>query len=381
MYAIFSLIGLCALAIMLGLFYRPATILFFLSFSYVELIDKSNYLNHYYFVSIISLLLIFVPANRSFSLDVWRKPELALDKVPAWTINIFKFQLALVYFFAGLAKLNSDWLFRAMPLRIWLPAQSHAPLIGWLFNYKWSAYVFSWCGALYDLTVWFFLLYRPTRILAYLAVIAFHIMTAVLFQIGMFPYIMILATLIYFSPEFHENLLNRLRSLLGYQKEAGQLLPSGNPLGRRLVLAFLIPFMAFQLLFPFRYLLYPGNLFWTEQGYRFSWRVMLMEKAGYAVFHVADSASDKAEQVRNYDYLTKNQEKMMSTQPDMILQFAHIIREDYKNKGYVDPVVTVESYVTLNGRRSKTLIDPTVNLSTVEHSIRHKSWIVPMQQE
>src|SRR5690606_5724759 len=78
-----------------------------------------------------------------------------------------------------------------------------------------------------------------------------------------------------------------------------------------------------QITFPFRYLAYPGKLFWTEEGYRFSWRVMLMEKAGYAIFHITDPESGRSWEANNYDFLTPNQEKMMATQPDMILQFAH----------------------------------------------------------
>ena len=77
---------------------------------------------------------MFVPAHRSFSMDVLRNPALEVATAPAWTINIFKLQLGIVYFFAGLAKLNPDWLFDAMPLRIWLPANAHLPVIGWLLE-------------------------------------------------------------------------------------------------------------------------------------------------------------------------------------------------------------------------------------------------------
>ncbi len=105
MYILYALLLLSALGIMLGCFYRWSATLFFLLFTYVELIDKTYYLNHYYFVSIIGFLLIFVPAHRSFSVDALRQKNRTLDKVPAWTINIFKLQLGFVYFFAGIAKL------------------------------------------------------------------------------------------------------------------------------------------------------------------------------------------------------------------------------------------------------------------------------------
>lgn len=390
MYGLFFLVGLSALGIMLGYRYRIASVLFFLSFTYIELIDKTNYLNHYYFVSIISFLLMFVPAHRAFSLDVWRKPALKVDQVPAWMVNIFKLQLAIVYFFAGAAKLNPDWLLNAMPMKIWLPANTHLPLIGWLFDYDITAYLFSWAGALYDLTIAFFLMYKPTRVFAYVSVIIFHMLTYLLFQIGMFPFIMILSTLIFFSAEFHEK-------LIGYAKNVAQRLQalfsvkhsttiSRDQRQSRLTLkrstnyiigAILGLHFLFQILLPLRFTLYPDNLFWNEEGYRFSWRVMLMEKAGHAVFQVQNPETGKSWEVQNYKHLTENQEKMMSTQPDMILQFAHYLEEQYQQQGIEDVKITVDARVTLNGRRSRPMIDPNVDLTKKERGFAHKNWILP----
>ena len=101
----------------------------------------------------------------------------------------------------------------------------------------------------------------------------------------------------------------------------------------------------------------PGHLFWTEQGYRFSWRVMLMEKAGYANFKVVDAKSGKRFYVDNTDFLTVQQEKMMSTQPDMILQYAHFLGDHFNSQGHQNLEIYVESYVALNGERSKPFID------------------------
>lgn len=383
MYGLFTVMALSAAGIMLGWYYRLSSILFFLSFTYVELIDKTNYLNHYYFVSLVSFLMIFLPAHRYFSLDVLRKPDLETSIVPAWTINIIKFQLGLVYFYAGLAKLNTAWLFDAMPLKIWLPANSGLPVLGTLFNYEWTAYAFSWFGAIYDLSIVFFLLYGATRLWAYGAVLAFHLMTAALFQIGMFPYIMILSTLVFFSHDFHQKIIESISTALRsfFRFESGKRWENPKTLRTpKPMLFFLSIYVVFQLAFPFRYLAYPGDLFWTEQGYRFSWRVMLMEKAGYTVFNVSDTESGKQEQVMNYRYLTENQEKMMSTQPDMILQFAHFLEGIYLEKGFVDPEITVESYVTLNGKRSRLFIDPSVDLTKEIDSFAHKSWVLPLNQ-
>ncbi len=194
MYTVFVVMATAALFILLGLFYRAATIVFFITFVYVELLDKSYYLNHYYFVTLISFLLLFVPAHRYWSLDVLRKPGLKVTRVPAWTVDIFRLQLFLVYFFAGLSKLNHDWLIDAEPLRIWLPAYG-----GW-WRQLWVAYTMSWAGALFDLSIGFLLWWGRTRLAAYVLVVLFHVLTAMLFKIGMFPYIMIAATLVFFEP-------------------------------------------------------------------------------------------------------------------------------------------------------------------------------------
>jgi hypothetical protein len=108
---------------------------------------------------------------------------------------------------------------------------------------------------------------------------------------------------------------------------------------KSLLYSFLVVYVSFQLLFPWRYMLYPGNLFWTEEGYRFSWRVMLMEKAGTATFYVKDRKSGREGIVINSEFLNRHQEKQMAFQPDMMLQFAHYCmiatkRRDFKTRSY-----------------------------------------------
>lgn len=379
MYGLFTLMALSALGLMLGLWYRLSAMLFFLSFTYVELIDKTNYLNHYYFVSVVALLLVLVPAHRHFSLDALRKPHTWASHVPRWAVLIFQLQLGLVYFYAGVAKLNPDWLLEAMPLRYWLPAHTHLPLIGPLLDEVWVAYLFCWFGAIYDLTIPFLLSWRKSRPLAYFTVVVFHVLTAVLFQIGMFPYIMMASTLIFFSPRFHEKLLHTLRRLAKVQP-----LPRprfAEPKAQPVLLYLLMLHFAVQVLLPWRFALYPGKLFWTEQGYRFSWRVMLIEKAGTAFFYVRDPRTGNETEINNRDYLTVNQEKMMATQPDMLLQYAHMLQKAYAERGINGAQVRAEVYVTMNGRGSRLFIDPTVNLAAEQESFRHKPWILPLQTE
>lgn len=382
-YLIFAICAISALLIALGYKYRLSIILFFLSFTYIELMDKTTYLNHYYFISILSFLMIFLPAANYFSMDAKKQPEKAFQYIPNWTIDSIKLLIGIVYFYAGLAKANSDWLFRAMPLKIWLPANYDLPFLGDLLQQEYIHYFFSWFGFIYDLSIPFLMFYRPTRKLGFFLIVVFHLATRILFPIGMFPYIMIVSALIFFNYKFHEKILTFITNLFSID---ASVFNTGKTLkfavfSKKVRLAVLSLFFAIQILFPWRYFLYPGELFWTEEGFRFSWRVMLMEKAGYVQFKVKDTQTGKWFYVDNSDFLTSFQEKQMSFQPDFILQYAHYLADHFKSQGHRNLAIYVESYVALNGRRSQPYINPDVNLLEYEDSFQHKTFILPFTDE
>ncbi|KXJ04896.1 hypothetical protein AC249_AIPGENE2588, partial [Exaiptasia diaphana] len=83
---------------------------------------------------------------------------------------------------------------------------------------------------------------------------------------------------------------------------------------------------------PFRYMMYPGDLFWNQEGFRFSWRVMLMHKEGHATFYVRDAETGRESEINNAKFLTRTQEDQMATQPDMILQYAQILKDYYDGR-------------------------------------------------
>lgn len=371
LYAIHILLIISAIGIMFlsGWAYRVAAILLFLSFTYTELIDLSYYLNHYYFVSLICFILIFLPANISLFAD------LSKQKVRRSALLILQFQIAVLYIYAGLAKINHDWLIEALPLKIWLPANDTIPILGPLFAWKLSPYLFSWFGMLYDTFIIFFLLYSRTRIFAYLTVIIFHLLTGILFQIGVFPLVMMGITTLFFSTQWH---IRFIRTFVPFRNNK-TLYTSPHP-SPSLFHYGLLLFIVFQLVIPWRYLLYPGNLFWTEEGYRFSWRVMLMEKAGTATFYVKDTQTGREGVVVNSDFLNIHQEKQMAMQPDMILQFAHFLGQEYEKRGVYKPEVRAEVYVTLNARPSQLLIDPNRDLMKEHDLLTPKNWILPYQK-
>ena len=428
-YLIFGIAFVSALMLMVGWKYRLAAIAFFLSFTCIELMDKTTYLNHYYFVSLLSFVLIWLPAADYFSVDKGADETVT---VPRWTINCLKVFVGVVYFYAGLAKLNSDWLIDAQPLAIWLPAKYDIPLLGNLMQQLWVHYAFSWAGAAYDLFIVFFLLWRPARPFAFAAVVIFHVLTRVLFPIGMFPYIMIVSALIFFDARFHQRLLDLLK-LRPFSSTATPVLPASSsktttpatsstsaspptpvspasssktatsaspptpdyplptthyPLNKAQpqvqrkftgsqVVVYTV--LALHLILPWRYLMYPGELFWTEEGYRFSWRVMLMEKAGYLTYKIEDPATGKRSTIDPDAYLTTFQNKQLATQPDFILEFAHHLASLHRQEDGTLPAVYAESYVALNGRGSQVYVDPEVNLTKITEDTPRTEWLMPFE--
>ena len=384
MYVPFILLIISSISIMLGLFYRWGALIFFVCFTYIELLDKSNYLNHYYFVSLIAFLMIWLPANARFSLDATFFPSVAHKRMYQWQSGILKFQLAVVYIFAGIAKVNSDWLFEAQPLKPWLQAHHNIPLIGGYLQQDWVAYLFSWTGCLYDLFIVFFLLSARFRPFAYFFVVFFHFVTWYLFPIGIFPWVMIFSTLIFFSDQFHEGILRRLGSVTLLQKKEN---PLAKP--RKLVRIAILVFVLIQLLVPMRHILYKGDLFWNEEGFRFSWRVMLMHKEGNATFYLVDKKTGRESEIPNSDFLTPTQEDQMATQPDMILQYAHMLKQhfdgqvleygDYKFP-IEDPEIHAEIHVSLNGRTSQLFVDKKHDLSELPYNLYHRNWLEPLKK-
>ena len=377
MYAVYVVLCICAACIAFGLFYRLSACLFFLLFTYVELLDKAFYLNHYYLVSLLTFWMALVPAHHWYSLDVRLFPRIKSSSCSNWHILIFKVQLSVVYFFAGLAKVNSDWLFRAQPMATWLPSKYELPILGRWVHLKATAYLFSWAGCAYDLFVWLFLWVKKTRKVAYFFVVVFHVLTGILFpRIGMFPYIMIISTIIFFSSDWHQKLLNYLPYGSPMPEDTSNIRQPSTT--RKMIQLALALYLLIQLYLPFRYVFFAGNLFWQEQGYRFSWRVMLMEKNGYTSIIVRDPMENMQREVDQDAFLTPFQKKQMKSQPDMILQFARYIGDQfYLEKGY-KPEVYVSSRMSLNGRRSQWFTNEKIDVYNTP-SPRKQGWIIPLQ--
>ncbi len=362
LYAHFVALGVAALFVTLGLFHRISTIAFLVLFAYVELLDVATYLNHYYAITIVALLLACVPAANVMSVDAWlakRRGRPLPEDVPFAAVFVFRAQLAIIYFFAGLAKLGSDWLFHAEPMTTWLLGRSDLPIVGTWLAQPWMAFAFSWAGVAFDLTIPLWLSIARTRPIAYAAVVVFHVATALLFPIGMFPWVMIGLTPIFFAPD--------------WPRAGGVVvLAAPAPLGLAPTLA-IAAWLTLEVALPLRHHFYAGDVLQTEEGFRYSWMVMIVERQGFTTFRVV--GDDGIERDRSPDDLTELQRRMMATQPDLILEYAHHVRDEYASRG--EPVrVYVDAFVSTNGHPRRRLIDPSVDLAAVEDSIFGFSWVL-----
>ncbi len=231
----------------------------------------------------------------------------------------------------------------------------------------------SWGGAIFDLTIFGWLTWRRSRPFAYAAVVGFHLMTGVLFQIGMFPWIMIVATTVFFEPSWPR----RWTPQHWWPSSSSRPSEGLRPAASSTVVYGLALHLAVQLLLPLRALAYPGRTAWHEQGFRFGWRVMLIEKTGMVQLRVRDPATGRRWRIDPHDDLTALQVKMMSTQPHMILAYVHVVAERFAQRGIGPVEVYVDAWASLNGRRSRRLVDPDVDLAQQRDTLAPKPWIVP----
>lgn len=390
MSTLFISLVLAALLIILGRWYRWATTFFAFGFTYVFLLEKAHYLNHAYLFCWLSFIMIFLPADRNFSWHVWRQPEKRLDTIPFWCLLVLRFLIGVVYFFGGVAKINGDWL-RGIPLVDWMDYKSSAPVIGPILGLSWTPYIMAYVGLFLDLTIAFFLLNRRTRPWAFGFAICFHLLNMLIFNIGIFPYLSISLTALYFSPEFPRKIINWLavrlswidRLVKGWQERMHTAASTNtnswqvDPRFRKPILISLIFLSAFHILVPLRHHLFPGNVAWTEEGHRYSWRMMLRSKQGRGYFRVVDE-NGASETIQPQDLLSNRQERKLYTHPDMILQFAHYLRDQRVQKGKKVSVFA-EVEARLNDHPYQTYIDPSVDLAAEKWSyFEHSHWILPL---
>lgn len=422
--SLFFIVGfLLGIAVALGWRFRLTAPLFTLAFCYMFLLEKAHYLNHGYFFCWLAALLVFTPAWREFSLDVKRQPAEWSPTTPRWALLLFPSMMGIVYFYGGIAKLSSDWLLHAQPLQQWLQYKASKPVIGPLLALPETAYFMAWGGFLLDSSIAFFLLHKRLRWWALAAAIFFHATNHLIFNIGIFPYLSLVLTSLFFEPFWPRNFVNWLAarfkrvqrwqeawkkkvadapahqrsdySQLGQSPSLNHTYTYHNPFWGELpyyrgvtpginrqkqIKTSLLALFALHLLLPLRHHFFASDVAWSEEGHRYSWRMMLRSKTGSGDFKVLVYKAGQPKQegiveadssytVQTKKLLTKQQHRKLYTHPDMILQFAHHLAAKWQQQGD-SCVVYANTKVKLNKGKYQDYIDPEADLANL-----HWDWL------
>ncbi|WP_452226803.1 HTTM domain-containing protein [Lacinutrix cladophorae] len=369
MYFYYLIMGLFGFLIMIGYKYRFSVIMFTLMWTTTYLMQKASYNNHYYLLILLSAIMAFLPANKYYSIDAKQNPEIQSNSMPQWCSWVFILQMFIVYTYGSIAKIYPDWL-DASVMEIFMSGKKHYHIIGDFLQQKWLHYFLAYGGILYDGLVVPFLLYKPTRRIAFLGSIFFHLFNSIVFQVGIFPYLALGFSLFFFNPKTIKNIFFKKKE---FYEDAEIIEPKFK---KSLIAVFSIYFI-FQLALPLRQHFIKDNVLWTEEGHKMSWRMMLRSKKAHISFKVRDKEENKTVFVKLDDYLSRKQKRLISTHPDVMWQFAQKLKKEYTKKGK-DISVFITCNVSVNGRPYEKLINSEVDIAAVPwNTFKHSEWILP----
>jgi hypothetical protein len=367
MYFYFIAMGVFGLAIMLGYRYRIAIISYTILWAGVYFMQKTAYNNHYYLLLLISFLMIFLPSNSYASLDVRQNRIKEENTMPYWISLLFIIQVAIVYVFASIAKFYPDWLDGTFTRNL-LADSTNVITLKKLFLQKWFYLFIAYMGIIFDLLIVPLLLFKKTRMLALLASLTFHLFNAIFLEIGIFPFFALTFALFFYEPETIRSVF--LRRKTSIETDNGH----SNYYGKKIVYFLIIPYLIIQLLLPLRHHFIEGDVLWTEEGHRLSWRMMLRERNGFIHIRIKDL---KTGEESLYDYrknLTDKQIQNLATKPDFIWQYCQYIKKEFKGK---EIAIFIDCKNSINRKEYKTLIDPKFDMAKAKWDyFRHNEWLL-----
>ncbi len=370
MYFYFAIMAVFGFLIMLGYKYRWSMLVFAILWAGVYFMQKASYNNHYYLLMILSFVMVLVPANGYLSLDVKQNAEQKKSYFYNWQKWLIVGLMSIAYIFGGINKIYPDWL-RAIPVQQFMVGKQHYFLIGDILQERWVHYALSYLGMLFDGLIVFALLYKPTRKIAFIIAMFFHAFNAIIFQVGIFPFLSLAFCLFFFEEKLIRNIFLKTKKL---HKETSLEIPK---YANVIKWGFVI-FMIIQVALPLRHWFIKDNVLWTEEGHRLSWRMMLRAKSGIINYEVVDKATGKSKIINYRKMVSPKQAGMLSTKPDVIWQFVQRLKEKYKAEGKTIEVYATHSKLSVNGKKYYPFINPKIDLASVKWDFfKHSNWILP----
>ncbi|WP_037574891.1 HTTM domain-containing protein [Sporocytophaga myxococcoides] len=367
MYFYYATMSLLGLAIAAGLFFRLASILFAFMWWGSYLMQKAHYNNHYYLMVLLAFLMIIIPAHKRLSLDIKRGAVAEEKTCSTWCHYILVFQISIVFVFAGIAKVNPDWL-AMKPLSYKFDECSYWPIVGPLFRSDLMKYLIFYGGLCFDLFIVPLLLWSKTRKYAVIMAVFFNLFNAIVFQVGTFPFLMIGALVLYFPPSAIAEVLFKAKT---------ESIPLLKVEEKGTAIAYiLIIYAMIQIYLPLRHWHYEGDVNWNEEGYSMAWRMMLNSKHGDLSFIIKDAQGRMLMHDYPQNKISIGQYHSMCSDPDMIWQYVQYLKREMEEKGEKSVQIFADSHLSLNGRALQTFINSDVNLAEVEwEHFSHSYWI------
>lgn len=370
MYVLYIFLAIIAIGITLGYRMRLCLMIFIIGFTYVFMCDIVYTLNKFYLFLWFAFILLFTGADKALS---FAKEESKSKWVPYWQIFIFQFLFALIYTYSGISKLNPDWLFHAEPLMIFL---KYKIPFKWMSDevYQYAAFTFTYCGMIFDLTISGLLVYNNrTRVIGHILQITFHSLNFVLLGIGSLSIFAAILTMLLFP-------LPWVRRKLKLETTVTNEVMDLSPKRMKWITSGLVALMIFHIMLPHRHYITDNNVNWTEKGHRFSWRLMTRTKRGStSLFFVSSDQTEKPIRIKPKEILTRRQYRKMSAETDLVITFAHYLRDKYKKEGHTNIKVTSNIMTKLNGRNKRHLIDPKLDLAKVSRSVFKDNVSTPLE--
>lgn len=369
MYVYYVLMGIFGIFVMLGFKYRFSMLAYAILWTGAYLMQKSSYNNHYYLMMLLCYIMAFLPANRWFSLDAKINPQIKSPSMPRWVLLILILQVWIVYTYASVAKFYPDWLDASVAGQL-MAGKKDYWLVGGFLQLDWVHWVIAYMGIFFDMLIIPLLLWRRTRVIAFVISVFFHLFNSFIFHIGIFPYMSIAFALFFFSPEILKKWFLPKKKLY----TEGEIIV---PKHRNLLIGVLSIYFIIQIGLPLRHWFFQDDVLWTEEGHRLSWRMMLRSRSGTLKVFVADKENGER---KPYDYakiLGGRQDIVVMSKPDLMWQLAQKIKKLEAEKGR-DVAVYMEAYISINHGPYHPFTNPNVDLAAEKwHPFKHSEWILP----
>ncbi|XP_008422324.1 vitamin K-dependent gamma-carboxylase [Poecilia reticulata] len=404
MYVVYLVMFLGALGIMLGCFYRLSCLMFISTYWYIFFLDKTAWNNHSYLYGLIGFQLAIMDGNRYWSLDGLRKPSIRNAHVPLWNYTLLRTQIFIVYFIAGVKKLDADWVegySMSYLAHHWLFDPFKAILPVELV----SLLVVHGGGLILDLTAGYLLFFDATRPVAFFFVSYFHCMNSQLFSIGMFSYTMLATSPLFCYANWPRKFFSRFPSLLSgvlpftteeIQPSTSCLYPetdsnssnerpgTQNPakaskmrFKHKLGAVFTILYVAEQFFMPYSHFITQGYNNWTNGLYGYSWDMMVHSRSHQ---HVKITYKDgKTGEIGYLNPGVFTQSRRWKDHGDMLKQYATCLSGLLPRYNISHPEIYFDIWVSINERFQQRIFDPRVDIVKAEWSpFKPNPWLMPL---